>query len=367
LGVFFLEIGCELKIRPLRRFAMNVGRVVMLSALAGTVVASLGIVSAQGQGAANGGFGRAGAWVTPRTPWGDPDLQGIWPSSEMIGVPLQRAPELGTRAYLTDQEFAQRQAQLARQADADDEQFVADRAPGAVADGTGPPAHWGERGKPQRQASLIVDPPNGRMPPMTPDGERRAADRARRSSTGAGPFNAPEDLDTYDRCISRGVLGGISPVVYNNGTEIVQSPGYVAIRYEMIHQTRIIPLDGRAVPSSAVRQHEGIARGRWEGETLVVETTNFNGTIGVTGNGRLMPTSDALRMVERFTRVDADTIQYEATVDDPKTWTGPWRVSFPLARDDSYGFYEYACHEGNNAMRNILSGARAAERAAAPR
>jgi hypothetical protein len=339
-------------------------RLVMFTVLATTVFAWMGVVSAQGQGAVNGASARAGAWVVPRTPWGDPDLQGIWPSSEMIGVPLQRPAELGTRAYLTDAEFAQRQAQLARQAEADNEQFVADRARGAAADGTGPPSHWGERGKPQRQASLIIDPPNGRMPSMTPDGEWRAADRARRSSTSAGPFNGPEDLDYYDRCVSRGVLGAISPVVYNNGTQIVQSPGLVAIRYEMIHQARIIPLDGRPVPSPAVRQHEGITRGRWEGDTLVVETTNFNGTIGVTGNGRLMPTSDALRMVERFTRVDADTIQYEATVDDPKTWTGPWRVSFPLKRDDGYGFFEYACHEGNNAMRNILSGARAVERAA---
>ena len=304
--------------------------------------------------------GASAKWVTPRTAWGDPDLQGIWPSSEMIGVPLQRDPALGTRAVLTDQEFEQRQKQSSQQAEADSEEFIAPRTGGG--DGTGPPGHWGERGRPQRQASLIVDPPNGRMPPMTPDGERRAADRARRSSTGAGPFNAPDDLDYYDRCVSRGVLGSIAPVVYNNGTEIVQSPGYVAIRYEMIHETRIIPLDGRAPVSQAVRQHAGLARGRWEGDTLVVETANFNGTIGVTGNGRLMPTSDALKMVERFTRVDANTIQYEATVDDPKTWTGPWRVSFPLRRDDDYGFYEYACHEGNNAMRNILSGARAAEK-----
>ena len=306
--------------------------------------------------------GASSKWVTPRTAWGDPDLQGIWPASEMIGVPLQRAPELGTRAFLTDEEFAQRKAQASRQEEADSEEFVAARTPGAGADGTGPPAHWLERGTPQRQASLIVDPPNGRMPPMTPDGERRAAERARRSSTGAGPFNGPDDLDYYDRCVSRGVLGSIAPVIYNNGTQIVQSPGYVAIRYEMIPETRIIPLDGRDPVSSSVRMHMGIPRGRWEGETLVVETTNFNGTIGVTGNGRLMPTSDALRMVERFTRTGPDTIQYEATIDDPKTWTGPWRVSFPLRRDDNYGFYEYACHEGNNAMRNILSAARAAER-----
>ena len=299
-------------------------------------------------------------WVTPRTAWGDPDLQGIWPASELIGVPLQRDPALGTRAYLTDEEFAQRQKQASRQAEADGEEFAAPAGGGG--DGTGPPNHWLERGTPQRQASLIVDPPNGRMPAMTPDGERRAADRARRSSTGAGPFNGPDDLDYYDSCVSRGVLGSIAPVVYNNGTEIVQGPGYVTIRFEMIHDTRIIPLDGRAPVPQAVRQHMGIPRGHWEGDTLVVETSNFNGTIGVTGNGRLMPTSDALKMVERFTRTSADTIQYEATVDDPKTWTGPWRVSFPLRRDDSYGFFEYACHEGNNAMRNILSAARAEER-----
>ena len=302
-------------------------------------------------------------WVAPRTPWGDPDLQGIWPSSEMIGVPLQRPADLGTRTILSDEEFAQRQQDASRQADADREEFIAERPEGrGGGDGTGPPNHWLERGKPQRQASLIVDPPNGRLPSMTPEGERRTADRARRSSTGDGPFNAPDDLDYYDRCISRGVLGSIAPVVYNNGTQIVQAPGYVAIRYEMIHETRVIPLDGRAAPSDAVRDHIGVARGRWDGDTLVVETSNFKGTIGVTGNGRLMPTSDALRMTERFTRVDADTIQYEATLDDPKTWTRPWKVSFPLKRDDGYGFYEYACHEGNNAMRNILSGARAAER-----
>ena len=336
---------------------MKGSRLVLLGgAMAAACV--LTVVPMLAQTSAAGGASDA-KWVTPRTAWGDPDLQGIWPSSEMIGVPLQRDPKLGTRAFLTDEEFAQRQKQATQQEAADSEEFVAARTGGG--DGTGPPNHWGERGRPQRQASLIVDPPNGRMPPMTPDGERRAADRARRSSTGAGPFNAPDDLDYYDRCISRGVLGSIAPVVYNNGTEIVQSPGYVAIRYEMIHDTRIIPLDGRPAVSAAVRQHAGLARGHWEGDTLVVETTNFNGTIGVTGNGRLMPTSDALKMTERFTRIDATTIQYEATVDDPKTWTGPWRVSFPLRRDDDYGFFEYACHEGNNAMRNILSGARAAE------
>jgi hypothetical protein len=305
-----------------------------------------------------------GGYQVPRTPWGDPDLQGIWPSTHMVGVPLERPTELGTRGTLTEAEFKARQAQSDRQAAADDEEFAVPASGRGGGDGTGPPSHWGERGRPQRQSSLIVEPANGRMPAMTPDGDKRMADRARRSSTGAGPFNAPSDLDYYDRCISRGVLGGILPVVYNNGTEIVQAPGYVVIRYEMIHEARVIPLDRRAAVHGAIRQYSGDARGHWEGDTLVVETSNFNGTIGVTGNGRLRPTSDGLKMVERFTRTGRDTLQYRATVDDPKTWTGPWTVTFPLERDDSYGFYEYACHEGNNAMRNILSGARAAERTA---
>jgi hypothetical protein len=305
-------------------------------------------------------------YKAPRTPWGDPDLQGIWPSTEMVGVPLQRPEGFGTRAFLTDAEFKARQTQSARQAEDDEEALAAPRAGGGGGDGTGPPSHWGERGAPQRQASLIIDPPNGRMPAMTPYGAERAAYRARQSSMGAGPFNSAADLDYYDRCLSRGVLGSISPVVYNNGTEIVQAPGYVVIRYEMIHDFRVIPLDGRPGLSPAIRQYMGEARGHWEGDTLVVETANFNGTIGVTGNGRLQPTSDALTMTERFTRTSAETVQYQATVNDPKTWTGPWTVSFPLKRDDGYGFYEYACHEGNNAMRNILSGARAAERATGP-
>ena len=303
----------------------------------------------------------AAAYQTPRTPWGDPDLQGIWPSTDMVGVPLERPVEFGDRATLSDAEFRQRQELAARQAQADDEELVVPRA-GGGGDGTGPPSHWGERGGAQRQNSLIVDPADGRMPKMTPYGAERMAMRAKKSSTGDGPFDSAADLDYYDRCISRGVVGSMLPVVYNNGTQIVQAPGLVAIRYEMIHDARIILLDNRPAPAAAIRQYMGDARGHWEGDTLVVETTNFNGTIGVTGNGRLRPASDALRVTERFTRTGPDTMEYRATITDPKTWTAPWTVSVPLKRDDGYGFYEYACHEGNNAMRNILSGARAAEK-----
>lgn len=326
-----------------------------------SVVAGLAVVVATATTTAQGPSG----YRTPRTPWGDPDLQGVWPSTEMLTVPIERPSEFGTRAILSDEEFRRRQEDTRRQAAADEEDIPAGPpAGGGPGAGTGPPSHWGERGKAQRQASLVVEPANGRKPPMTPDGRARMVMRARQSSTGEGPFNAASDLDYYDRCISRGVIGSMLPVVYNNGTQIIQGPGYVVIRYEMIHDARVIPLDGRPALPSSMRHYMGEARGRWDGDTLVVETSNFNGTIGVTGNGRLQPASDAMRVVERFTRTDDNTLQYEARVTDPKTWTAPWAVSFPLTRDDQYGFYEYACHEGNNAMRNILSGARAAERGA---
>jgi hypothetical protein len=158
------------------------------------------------------------------------------------------------------------------------------------------------------------------------------------------------------------------PVVYNNGTQILQVPGYVVIRHEMIHETRMIPLDGRPHVSSAIRSYMGDSRGHWEGTTLVVETTNFNGRTGAQPipvaepAAHLLTTSDALRLVERFTRTGADTIQYEVTISDPKTWVRPWKVAFPFRREPTYGMFEYACHEGNYAIRNILSGARAREK-----
>ena len=200
------------------------------------------------------------------------------------------------------------------------------------------------------------------MPPMTPDGERRATRVP--TSNNSGPFDSPEDFSLYDRCITRGVLGGILPVPYNNGNQIVQGPGFVAFRYEMVHETRIIPLNGGPHISQNIRSFMGDARGHWEGTTLVVETTNFNGRTGITGNGRNTPYTRDARITERFTRVAEDTLNYEVTIDDPKTWTRPWKIAFPLMHDPSYQIFEYACHEGNNAMHNMLSGARADDRAA---
>jgi hypothetical protein len=299
-------------------------------------------------------------WTPPKTPWGDPDLQGMWPSTDLLGVPMQRPDNMGDRAVLTDEEYAQREVQAQRTAAADLEEFVAPGAKPSI----NPPSHWIERGKPQRQASLVVDPPNGKIPPLTPEAQKLAADRTA-AQKGRGPNDSWEDHSLYDRCISRGVLGSILPVIYNNGMQIVQQQGIVAIRYEMIHETRIIPLDGRPHAGSNIRSYMGDARGHWEGNTLVVETTNFLGDKnGIGGNGGGTPHSADLRLVERFTRTDAATLKYEATINDPKTWTRPWTLLMPLRMDPGYQLVEYACHEGNYALADMLSGARAEEKAA---
>ncbi len=305
-----------------------------------TLVASVPIVSWQGD---------------LRTPWGDPDLQGTWPSGQLINVPFERPAQFGTRAELSDAEFKQLESSLERQQASDAEQFS--RGGGG---GVNPPSHWLEAGRPVRQTSLIVDPPDGRLPPMTDDGARRA--KAWPSTNPAVPYASAQEFNIYDRCITRGVIGSTMPNIYSSGIEIMQAPGLVVIRYEMIHETRIVPLDGRPHVGPGVRSYMGDPRGRWDGRTLVVETTNFNGRTGsLARNGNGNPTSDALRLVERFTRRDRDTLDYSVTVEDPRTWTKSWRVAFPLVRDPDYTMYEYACHEGNYAIRNILSAFRAAE------
>jgi hypothetical protein len=287
----------------------------------------------------------------------------------MVGVPFERPDQFGNRLMLTDAEFKERQAAAEKLAkldliDVDVENPSADVvALGDVGDPTSPPPHWLERGEPSRQSSLIVDPPDGKAPPMTPEGQARQK-LAKTTYIQRTGFNSPDQLGPYDRCISRGVVGSMIPVVYNNGNEIVQAPGYVVLRNEMIHESRIIPLDGRPALPPAFKSYMGSSRGRWEGDTLVVRTTNLNGQNGLQANGQLMLTSDALELVERFTRTAANTIQYEVTITDPKTWTRPWKVAWPLRLDPDYQLFEYACHEGNYSMRNTLSGSRADERQA---
>jgi hypothetical protein len=302
-------------------------------------------------------------YTPPKTPWGDPDIQGIWPGN--VGVPMQRRAELGERTTLTDAEFAQREAQAAAQAKADSETL----ATSDTRVGIGPPSYWTERGRPTRQTSLIVDPPNGRLPALTAEAEKyRKEARGGKGLPGEwrGEADSYEDLNIYYRCVTRGLLGSIIPVVYNNGNQIVQSPGYVVFRNEMIHEARVIPLDGRPHVSSHIKTFMGDSRGRWEDNTLVVETTNFNDKVAIGSNGAGYPGdpgyhSESLKVIERFTRVDEKTLNYEATIVDPKTWVRPWTILIPLQRDDKYQFLEYACHEGNYAMADILSGARAEE------
>ena len=293
-----------------------------------------------------------------RTPWGDPDIQGLFTTDDELGVPFERPVEFGDRAVVSEEEFAARQKQSTRQAEVDAEEFVVPRTAGRGGDGTGPPAHWLERGRPSRRTSIVIAPANGRIPYVNEEARKRAAVAVNARTTGNKPFDGPAALDLYDRCITRGLPHVIFPTIYNNTSQIVQGPGYVAIRYEMIHDARVIPLDGRPQLSPAIRQYFGDSRGRWEGDTLVVEITNFPANMvnyrGATG---------ALHVTERFRRVDATTVRYEVTVADPATFSSPWTAALSLKASDQPDVFEYACHEGNYAMRNILSGARAAETA----
>ncbi len=356
-----------------------IGKLGIVSGAAMLLVVALGstVVSLQGQSAP----GAQAPYSPPKTPWGDPDLQGIWPSTDMVGVPFERPEKFGTRLFLTDAELKEREQQAEKQAELDVLDFDLQKPPedivalGDVGGVTSPPPHWLERGVPSRQSSLIVEPANGRMPAMTPEGAARQKTAGGTYARQTG-FNSASELGPYDRCISRGVVGSMMPVVYNNGNEIVQAPGLVAFRNEMIHEVRIIPLapstssgspqaqsraDGRQPLPARMKSYMGSSRGHFEGNTLVVRTTNLNGKTGMQGNGMMLIPSDSIVIEERFTPVSANVLQYEVTIDDPQTWTAPWKVSFPLKRDQDYQMFEYACHEGNYAMRNTLSGSRADE------
>jgi hypothetical protein len=283
-----------------------------------------------------------------RTPWGHPDLQGTWSSDDVRGIPLQRSEEHGTRAELTDQEFAERQlgndAQVARLRE-------------------GGTAFLAERGvRSFRFTSLVVDPPNGRIPPLTPIAQQRNDEQQARRRSRPSSW---EDRSLYDRCLTRGVVGSILPVIYGNGLEIHQTPSDVVIRYEMIHETRVIPLDGRPAVGDAIKMYMGDARGRFEGETLVVETSNLIGRTGIGLNGNGPPSTASMRLVERFTRVADDRIDYSVTVTDPETYTAPFTIAFPITPQPDYQVFPYECHEGNRALANILSAARAEDRAIA--
>jgi hypothetical protein len=297
-------------------------------------------------------------WKVPRTPWGHPDLQGIWTTDAEIGVPLERPVELGDKALLTDQEFADRAKELKKKYQDD----KADRRsrPGDTEAG---PEHWYEGGSAvSRRTSLIIDPPNGRMPEYTAAAKTRIVPKETEinsgGSTGKGPFDGPEDLHLADRCITRGLPHTWIRSEYNNGFQIVQSEHYVALYYERLHEARVIPFEGSAPPLSKVPRWMGESRARWEGDTLVIDVHN----LGNQTTWRKSPGSTR-KLTERLTRVDAETVRVEVTINDPTTWTRPWTFAVVGKKDPNYWqIYEYACHEGNYAMRNILSGARAQEK-----
>jgi hypothetical protein len=298
----------------------------------------------------------AKTWTPPRTADGQPDLQGMWTNATI--TPFERPKALAEKPFLTEQEAADLEQQAAdRRATADDRA----PAPGNVGSYNDVWFDSGTKVVATRRTSLVVDPPDGRVP-VKPE-----AEEARNHNLTT--LDSWEPWSPWDRCITRGP-GRMFPAGYNNAYQILQTPGYVVIHHEMIHEARIIPVDGRPHLDKSIRLWTGDPRGRWEGNTLVVETKNFNDKGWIATNAasarlRGVPHSDALRLVERFTRVDADTISYEVTIEDPNIYTRPWTVAIPLTRDPSYQIFEYACHEGNRAIENILSMARTAERLAA--
>jgi hypothetical protein len=292
----------------------------------------------------------APSYAPPRTPWGDPDLQGVYTNSNEYATPLERPKEFAGRRLedLTSEEIARVRQQATTQA-------IAGLANGEV---RGPDEWWlqnldlAKRNHPW----LIVDPPDGQIPAMTPEAKIRLQGLRPRSSFAGGPFNGPEDVGMLERCISRSVPGSMIPVMYGNNYQIIQSPGYVVVTYEIVHEARVIPLDGRPHVGGAVRAHMGDPRGRWDGDALIVETTNFTGASAYRNAN-----AETFRLIERFTRVAADRIEWTATVDDPKTWTKPWTIAMPLTADP-HPILAFDCHEHNYGLRNILSAARAQER-----
>jgi hypothetical protein len=293
----------------------------------------------------------AGQTAAPRTGWGAPDLQGVWNYATI--TPLERPVELAGKQVLTDKEAADFEKQTLERRNPDR------RDGGAAADvGRAYNQFWWDYGSKvvgTKRTSLIVDPPDGKIPPLTEEARQRADAR---TAVLRRPPAGPEDRNLWERCILGTAGPPVVPGPYNNNFQIFQTRDYVVILNEMIHDARIIPLDGRPHLPSNLRQWMGDSRGRWEGKTLVVDTTNFTAKTNFRGSG------EGLHLVERFTRMDAGTLLYEFTVEDPRSFTKPWKAALPMSKTDEL-IYEYACHESNYGMFNMLSAARAEEKAGA--
>ena len=285
-----------------------------------------------------------GPYDAPRTPWGDPDIQGIWTSSSAVGIPFERPDGVEVGALTAEEAVARHEGRLLRGIWGYEREWR-DTTLGYTGAAV------------STQLAMVIDPPQGRLPPRTARGEElAAADRPARERRAAQPPAGPEDLSPWVRCITRGLIP--TPGGYNNGMQIVQAPGHVAITREMVHETRIIPTNPRPAVGADVTSYLGHSLGRWEGDTLVVESTNFNGGAPIQGSSKDMT------LIERYTRIGPNTLEYRFTVDDPTVWTAPWTAMFRWDLDESqYELVEYACQEGNYGMRNILSGARALDAA----
>lgn len=279
-------------------------------------------------------------WQVPRTAWGDPDLRGKWPVDYLGQTPRERPAHFGTRAFLTDAEYAAAFEDAQAQLDRYDEEIEV----GVMAMG-----HWAERGHPLRQNSMVVEPADGRYPPLTPLGQQWRSEE--RTSWNTEVFDDLDDFGIFDRCLTRGMPGSMLPGAYNGGIQIFQAPGLVAISLEMIHETRLVHLDGREPPPASVQFDLGYSVGRWEGDTLVIETTNFRPGMSMGP----APNSDQLRITERITLMNPDQARYEAWVEDPLVMEGRYKIDLPWLRDDGYGMFEYACHEGNVQIRGYIT------------
>jgi hypothetical protein len=289
--------------------------------------------------------GKPVTYKAPRTPWGDPDLQGVWTSDDTSGIPLSRPARFGDRLYLNETEYAEREKQV---------HAGVERGEHAVGSFRGDFAR-----RPFAQTSLIVDPPNGQLPAYTAEGTTRPMPRG---TYGNGPLDWTSDFSLYERCITRGIVGSVLRVIYGNGNQIVQGPGVVAMTYEMVHDTRVIYTDGRPHLRQNVQQYLGDSRGHWEGDELVVETTNLTDRTAIGLNGGGMRHSPKMKMTERFRRVANDMLQYQITVDDPVTYERPFTISLPLTPLDGGHLLPYECHEGNMALVQALGGERAEDR-----
>jgi len=321
--------------------------------VAALIALSFGVIAQSGSHAGVA----ASRSAAPRTPWGDPDLQGTYSNSNESGIPMARPRELAGRSLqdVKPEELAALIAQRNKRTEA-----TAETIGGSADNDTGAgPSHWYENFNAKNSRAWMVLEPDGAIPPTTDEARTRtaAARAARRGGDGynTGPFDGPQDFTLYVRCITRGLPGSMMPAIYGNSYDITQGPGFVAVRYEMVHETRMIPLDDRPHMPAAIRTYMGDPRGHWDGDTLVVETTNFLEKSAYNG------ASESLKTTERFKPVKGG-IDWSITLDDPRTWTKPWSFGMFLTRDESQPLVEYACHEGNEGMRGMLSAARTEER-----